>query len=340
MDMPVSIVLSEGNNCIELHYWLENNLHKMDAFVQNTCERNFLSIVREFSEILDVKVSVKTEPLADGGIKRIYTFLSKEKVKESVLISIIVSLLTLPFEPVKTIFNHYLNNWLNKESIEQQEEISQLEREKLLLEIENLKKRNLDDEKITKKEEVIKRRKSEFYDTLRSESKVKQVSFIVKNDNGENLSDERFVSRAIFDDFIFEAVPLEPIIDEKATIQVISPVLRRENKFKWRGLYKGHIYAFNMQAKDFIEQVDHGDVVFGNGSAIVCRLEIKRRYDKNGKENRTYNIVEVFGTFHEVHHDYQEIKKKKQPKTSLSSDKDTGQLTLFNLEDDENNSTD
>ena len=38
-----------NGNTIELHYWLKGRSHSMDAFVQNKCERELLSLIEEIT---------------------------------------------------------------------------------------------------------------------------------------------------------------------------------------------------------------------------------------------------------------------------------------------------
>jgi hypothetical protein len=57
-------------NTLELHYWLNDGTHSMDAFVQNKCEYEFLGILKEIAASFNAEIIIETEPLADGGLRR------------------------------------------------------------------------------------------------------------------------------------------------------------------------------------------------------------------------------------------------------------------------------
>ena len=39
---------------IEIHYYLENDLHSMDAFIKNKAESELLKVFKEISDILEL----------------------------------------------------------------------------------------------------------------------------------------------------------------------------------------------------------------------------------------------------------------------------------------------
>jgi len=47
-------------NTIELHYWMNDGTHSMDAFIQNECEREFLGILKEISSVFEVEVEIES----------------------------------------------------------------------------------------------------------------------------------------------------------------------------------------------------------------------------------------------------------------------------------------
>jgi len=85
----------------------------------------------------------------------------------------------------------------------------------------------------------------------------------------------------------------EPIVDENAIIEIVSPILKKGN-YKWRGIYKGVPLSFNMKSNEFKTLVQTGKVEFKNGSTINCVLEINRKMNSDGEEIITgYDIISV-----------------------------------------------
>jgi hypothetical protein len=77
---------------IELHYWLNDETHSIDAFIQNKCEAEFLGILKEVISVFDAEVIIETEPLGDGGLIRWFKIISK-KGKQEIKIGVITGVL-------------------------------------------------------------------------------------------------------------------------------------------------------------------------------------------------------------------------------------------------------
>lgn len=68
----------------------------MDAFVQNKCEYEFLGIIKEIASKIESEIIIETEPLADGGLKRLFKIVAKtENKKGTITTAIIVALATV-----------------------------------------------------------------------------------------------------------------------------------------------------------------------------------------------------------------------------------------------------
>ena len=63
----------------EIHYYLENELHSMDAFVKNKAEFELLKIFSEISNSLDLDLTFEIEALKEGGIREFIKVLKKKK---------------------------------------------------------------------------------------------------------------------------------------------------------------------------------------------------------------------------------------------------------------------
>ena len=63
----------------------------MDAFVQNKCEQEFLKIFKEITGTFNAECIIETEPLAPGGLLRIYKIISKGEGKKAVITTAVIS---------------------------------------------------------------------------------------------------------------------------------------------------------------------------------------------------------------------------------------------------------
>src|SRR5258708_38842759 len=104
---------------------------------------------------------------------------------------------------------------------------------------------------------------------------------------------EKTVTRTNFKKFILITDELEPLENEDAVIEIISPVLKK-GKYRWMGYYNGEPVSFNMKSKEFKTLVQKGEIEFKNGSTINCLLEIRRIVDSEGIEKKVgYDVVRV-----------------------------------------------
>lgn len=112
---------------IEIHYWLQDGLHTMNAHVFNKCEREFLGIVSELAASLKLNVEVEVEPIGEGGIRAWFKF-CREK-KDAVKVAFLIFLLTdVLCTPLKTTLEYVTQEVL--ERVFEDPEIKALEIEK------------------------------------------------------------------------------------------------------------------------------------------------------------------------------------------------------------------
>lgn len=71
----------------EVHYYLEDNIHSMDAFQKNKAEAQLLKILKEVSDTLSLELSFEIEALEQGGIREFIRIIKKKKTGESLLYS-------------------------------------------------------------------------------------------------------------------------------------------------------------------------------------------------------------------------------------------------------------
>lgn len=281
-----AIPLLKSFDSFQIHYYFEDNSHKMDAFVQNNCEKEFLSIVAEISKRFEIEIEILTEPLENGGLKRKFKIIEKSAKKYPITASLIVMFLATIFvKPIEQLSSNLFEKFFEDDSL------IELQKEKLRKENRNL---DVDFElKINQlpRNNIIRKRVSNFYENLENYPKVERVSFQkVSND----LSDEELViNKNKFKNFILPTNELEPLDLENVSIEIISPVLKK-GKYKWRGIYAGQVINFNMNSKDFKAKVQNGQIKFINGSAITADVKIDRCLDENGNEKiKSINVIAV-----------------------------------------------
>jgi hypothetical protein len=63
----------------QLHYYLSDESHSMDAFVRNKCEREILALFDEAAKNLQFSVSIESLAYREGGLKEFWKFIGKNK---------------------------------------------------------------------------------------------------------------------------------------------------------------------------------------------------------------------------------------------------------------------
>lgn len=259
----------------ELHYYLKDNSHSMNAFVRNKAEKDFLEAVKRIGELLDSELKIETEAYQEGGLKEI----------------ILIGGLALGFfsPSINDIITHFATRDTQSEELDKKIKALtikslELDNQQKTLEIEEQIDKKLDD-KLTKK--YI----SNFYKKIDSYEKVEKIGYRSLEKN----SLEYIVEKKDFKNFILE----DDIVisqDDDAMIEIISPVLK-EGKYKWRGKYQNDKIDFSLADSKFKEEVIEGRHKFSNGSMINCSVEIKTTFDEFGDEkSRNYRVLQVFGT--------------------------------------------
>lgn len=278
---------------IELHYWLKGGSHTMDAFVQNKCELEFLYIAKEIANTLGHDIYLETEPLAEGGIKRWFKVLVKGENKNAAITTAAITALTVGVivTPISTAINKTVEHIFDK--LFEDKEDTKLDKEKKKWEIENLKLDAIEKSQRIQENAKIKKKRSNFYEELEKDHRIVQFSIQIKDDLKQEKSYEYNIQRIDFKTFILVNDRLDPIIDENAIIEIISPVLKKGN-YKWRGIYNGETVSFNMKSNEFKTLVQTGKIEFKNGSSINCCVEINKTLDNEGNEKISdYNIIRV-----------------------------------------------
>lgn len=296
MDKENRLSLLRGNT-LELHYWFENESHTMDAVVQNRCEYEFLGVLKEIAATFNADVIIETEPLAEGGLRRWFKIIAKEEnIKATITTAIIAALIAGVFiTPITTSITKVTEKII--EEIFEDKEVKELEKEKLKLEVEKLRQEIQQNNQLLNQNNLIKKRKSNFYETLGNYPKVSKVSFAIEDDNKIQLSNDKCVLRKNFKEFILISDDLDPVEFDNAIIEIISPVLKKGN-YKWMGIYNGISIPFNMKSTEFKTLIQTGDIQFKNGTSINCSLVIRKKIDNEGIEKVIgYDVLRVNNYF-------------------------------------------
>lgn len=271
---------------IELHYWLDNNLHLMDATIQNNSEKEFLRVIKEIGFILDIEFEILTEPLQEGSILRIFRLKNKTKDKKknsrTEISNAVIGGLILVFfgTPITATLTNVVDN-IFKDS-----ELSELEKKKLLLEIELLEDK-VEEKDIRDSIQKIKNSKSNLYNSLLQEKNLNKISYSVSN---YNIT----INKSEFKNFIVVSDEIEPIIIEETLIEIIAPVLKKGN-YKWKGIFDSEVITFYLKDKEFKALVQNSKVEFKTGFMIKSNMIIKRKIDNEGEVKvKGYEVTEVY----------------------------------------------
>ena len=284
---------------LELHYYLTDESHSMDAFIKNKAEAELLKIFKEISDILELDLSFEIEALNEGGIKEFFKILKKKKTKKQ-----IVKILTV----IGVVFSGVLTDIIS-DQFTKNSELEKLQLEESKLHIRKLKN-DLEKEDITDKESTIiienitiiisnsdkiKFHRSNFYSNLLKEDKIEQISTTELDVNYKPLSVEKKVKRKDFRKFVIHKEKIDSEFIKEANIEIVSPVLK-SGKMKWRGNYDTKAISFNLLDSEFKSSVLNRKISFQNGTFIECLLEFEKEMDDEGNIKTTeINVYEVTG---------------------------------------------
>ncbi|MFN3996185.1 hypothetical protein [Algoriphagus sp.] len=282
---------------LQLHYYLENNSHAMNAFIKNKAELELLRLLNHVSKTLKYDLEFEIEALEEGGILERIRIINKKKGKTYVLaLSIFGSIFT-------TILTNVISDYISKNKKLENLQIEVLEKESIKLdyEIKKLKEADYKDEDSLKKvilfllmDGKVKVLKSNFYEFLDNEQKITQISTLELDNNNEPISEEKIVEKSKFKRFVEKEIELEPKVISNSEVEIISPVFKKGND-NWKGILNGEPIEFKIGDLEFKKKVLDRQVSFTTGTKILCELEIKIVLDKKGdpkvKSRYAYDIV-------------------------------------------------
>lgn len=292
---------------LQLHFYLNDQSHSMDAVLLNKLESDFLKISKEISKLINCKVEIESQAKKEGGLSSIFKFLAEaENIQYTISICAFVS----------TIIGNVLTNVIS-DKLKNDPETKKLEKEKLSLEIEKLKSEllqtgnkeqqteieiEINDELIDKiiskvlESQKLKIYRSNFYKNLSNIKKVSKVSTQILNTQSIPLLEEQIITRKHFKDFIIREEIIEPKYLENIELEIVSPVLKNK-KISWRANYEGGMISFSLKDDSFKKLIINKGLNFNNGTKLLCDLEIKMKMKDDGELKETsktvYNVTQI-----------------------------------------------
>ena len=289
----------------KVHYHLNGGMHRMDAVIRNRAESELLALLKEVGVALDLPVHIETHAYGEGGLVEYLDLIFQNKEQITFAMVILSSLLGVPF---------YIDKF--KQS-KQQTALNELNLKKLRLEVaekEDTTAERAGEKAKDAKNEVlaleppltadettqalltrkkIARRRSNYYKVLLTDSKIDAVGFAPSH---RNDSMEVRVSRRDFSTFVIAQSDIEPLVYERISLEIVSPVLR-SGSIKWRGIFERNVVSFELQDSAFRSDVANKNVQFQNGTTLICDFEVHQREDDTGNvEVAGYVVTKV----HEV----------------------------------------
>ncbi len=279
IDKDIYVVNKECDS-IAVHYNMQNNSCVMNATIESESTVTFLQAVNYVSRHVGLKVNVETSSLQKGSVVRCFRFVIEEQDKNYWLLYIFMTLFKYVFFQNNGEFDLKINTF----SKEEQKQLQDV-----------LKEKRLTDEKIKKisSDYVVIRQRSDFFKRIAKRKDILGISI----ETGENFDFKycdnlKQISAKEFNDFIVELLP-EEIIVENACIYILSPVILKGQKVKWKGVYENRVITFELKSNEFKTMAQNG-LGFRSGSNIICTLKYKKRIDRSGNEHFSdYQVILV-----------------------------------------------
>ena len=282
------------DNKLELRYYFNDKSDYMDTLIHHRCEKEVLSLLRMLADMLDVKMTVYNGWVdRQDGFRDVWSVAGGNSRLISIVLNLFMQVWTRPTllmggQPVRS------HTAVDEEK---------MQREVALLR-NALKRKQLG---LTLSRELVEllaasprvcKCKSNFYEALRGYPKVTRLTLRELNGNNRSRSGSLEVRREQFDFYILRSDELPPVKDAKATIEIISPVLK-DSRLRWKGIYNkgGETIDFYMNDEAFKRDMLDEKITFKSGICIDCVLEIQRRLNELGETvNVGYTVETVIRT--------------------------------------------
>lgn len=278
------------DNKLELRYSFNDKSQYIDAIVKHRCEKEVLSLLRAFADMLDVRMTVHKEPVsASEGFKEVWAIAGECSRSISVIINLFMQVWS---HPIFTVGGKPFHERSIGDDEKMQTKIAILRRNLKLKVAAQIIPDELVGLLLTFPR--FMKCKSNFYDALRGYPKITKITLRELNGANRSRSGSLEVKREKFDYFILRSDDLPTIKDNRATIEIISPVLK-DTRFKWKGIYNkgGRIIDFYMDDSEFKKDMFEEKITFKSGMCIDCVLKIERKMNELGEEIPVNYTVET-----------------------------------------------
>ena len=310
----------ESPALLELHYYLKDESHSIDALLLNKCESEALGAFLYIADELGFDVVLEATTATEGGYRQILKFVKNPKnavvtgviatsliggatVATSLLNTLITAVVAIWVAPVKPNPGlEALQEELLRRSIEEKKldiKLKELGYEAALAEraskqstpsqspqeLDQQDPDEIDPNKPVRLQmdlRVITRR-SNYFKLLQSYGKVTGLGLGWIPSDSSRIVEQKYIPISQFIDFIRPIERIEPKEFPNAIIEIVSPVLK-SNEMKWRGTYEGDSISFSMKDSDFKEDVWRKGVQFQSGDAIDCFLCIEQKINEVGEQ--------------------------------------------------------
>ena len=327
-----------NSNTVELHYHFTDHEHRIDAFVQNRCEHELLTLMKELTKYFEFEFLIETELTQSGGIRKFFKIkpndLSKKDKKQidiAVRTAICTALITsFLINPLSIPATKIVSNLMDK--IFEDKELAEIEKEKAKEELKSLKLDNIKKQQEIESNAQLRISRSNFYEILNEYDRLDSVEFLEEDEQKNKVIVYQRIPQIDFEKYIIQQDILEDEVVENAMIAIVSPVLSKKTKdIKWRGYYNGELIPLIMKSEEFVTSVDEGLIEFKNGFIINCNLRIEREKKKDDEEKRRYIVTEVIS--YVINEKVFETMEGKRYKQAKKDEADTQYLPFDELND-------
>lgn len=284
-----------------IHYELrDNSVHVMNAKVEAETSLQYVKAMNYISKICGIRNNLQTGSLGEGSVVKIFQFdVNMGRCAKFLRYVLAVVFRIVFFERRNVLIEDLYVPLANSEKDEFKKVLNDNKiDEKLLMQINS--------------HLHIKKARSEYFKSLASSKGIKAIG--VKHNNFEDLSSMDFrIESSKFQDYI-EVFSPETKFNEYAQIFIASPVIIKDKKTKWSGVYNGEYINFEMKSNQFKTEAQNAEIDFRTGFFIRCKLQYNETFgeDENSIHNN-YKVLDVYGYGYGCDENYVEtrIGKKK-----------------------------
>lgn len=270
----------------ELHYFLDDNSHKMNALLKNRAEYDLIRLFYAINDIIGVDGEYEIEALEPGGQRNFFTYKTVKKLykglnKNGALVALLTGLILYYIEKNDTAQTNQLevvekNIDLYKKIYGDDISLPSAWLPKVIDSINN--------------DHKVQSLKSNFFEKLTLQTKIEKISFGHIDEQKKPLMPFIEIERKDFYKQILSQKDLPAIKEYYVDIEIVSPVLTNK-KVSWKGIYKGKSINFRMDDSVFTRKVINKEYSFINGTHITCDMETQRKINDDGEIDITDIII-------------------------------------------------